>query len=155
MEFYCKVVLLVVTIAAVLVCRVQSRSSGPPANEPANRLRVCNDMLPSHPGDPAAQSGNGGYTISTDLPRISDTEYAYTADQTYTRECMHAYRRLVACGSTTYSSHVRILDSLISGSIKFILFWLDLKFMFNRRGPMVLYATKIIWCFPLNSDCQW
>lgn len=80
MQFYGKIVLLV--IAAVLLCRVQSRSRGPPADEPNFRDQVCNDMMPNHGA--AAQGGNGGYTISTDLPRISGTQYAYTADQTYT-----------------------------------------------------------------------
>ena len=101
MQFYGKVVLLV--IAAVLVCGVQSRSAGPPANEPANRNQVCNDMMPSH-GGAAAQGGNGGYTISTNLPRISNTEYAYTADQTYSGkvltvcECIFNHRFLAAAG---------------------------------------------------------
>ena len=86
MQFYSKIALLF--IAAVLVCRrVQCRSRGPPADEAGNRIQVCNAMMPSH-GGAAAQNGNGGYTITTDLPRISDTEYAYTAGQTYTCKCI-------------------------------------------------------------------
>ena len=86
MQFYSKIVLLF--IAAVLVCRrVQCLSGGPPADRPGDRDQVCNEMLPGHGG--AAQDGNGGYTISTNLPRISDTEYAYTAGQTYTRKCIN------------------------------------------------------------------
>ena len=88
MQFYGKIVLLV--IATVLVYGVQSRSAGPPANEATFRDQVCNNMMPNHAGV-AAQGGNGGYTISTDLPRISDTEYAYMADQTYAG-------KLTACG---------------------------------------------------------
>ena len=93
MQFYGKIVLLI--IAAVLVCGVQSRSAGPPANEPANRNQVCNNMMPNHGAGAAAQVGNGGYTISTDLSRISDTEYAYMADQTYAG-------KLTACGVDLY-----------------------------------------------------
>ena len=85
MQFYSKIVLLF--IAAVLVYRVQCRTTGPPADEPANRDRVCNDMLPNHSSF-TAQGGNGGYTITTDLPQISNTEYAYTAGQTYNRKCI-------------------------------------------------------------------
>ena len=85
MQFYSKIALLF--IAAVLVCRrVQCRRAGPPVNE--GLTRVCNEMLPNH-GGAAAQNGNGDYTIMTNLPRISDTEYAYTAGQTYTCKCMH------------------------------------------------------------------
>ena len=80
MQFYSKIVLLVIAIAVVLVSRVQCFSSGPPVA--TFREQVCNDMLPNH--GPPAQTGNGGYTINTDLPRISDTEYAYIAGQTYT-----------------------------------------------------------------------
>ena len=81
MQFYNKIVLLV--IAAVLVYPVQCLPAGPPVNINVNL--VCNDMMPSH-GANAAQDGNGGYTISTDLPRISDTEYAYAAGRTYSRK---------------------------------------------------------------------
>jgi hypothetical protein len=84
MQFYSKIVLLVIA-AAVLVCRVQCFSGGPPANQANFRIQVCNDMMPNH--GPNAQNGNGGYTITTDLPRISDTQYAYTAGQQYTRKC--------------------------------------------------------------------
>ena len=84
MQFYSKIVLLF--IAVVLVCRrVQCRAAGPPVNE--GRDRVCNEMLPDH-GGAAAQNGNGDYTITTNLPRISDTEYTYTAGQRYTRKCI-------------------------------------------------------------------
>ena len=76
-------VLLLTAAAALMVCRVQCFSSGPPANQANLRNQVCNDMLPSH-GGISAQNGNGGYTISTNVPRINDTEYAYTAGQTYT-----------------------------------------------------------------------
>ena len=87
MQFYSKILLLL--IAAVLVCRrVQCLPGGPPANVPGDRIQVCNDMLPRH-GGATAQNGNGGYTIMTNLPRISNTEYAYTAGQTYTRKCIN------------------------------------------------------------------
>ena len=67
--------------------RVQCRSTGPPADDANFRDQVCNDMMPNHGA--AAQGGNGGYTITTDLPRISDTEYAYTAGQTYNCKCIN------------------------------------------------------------------
>ena len=85
-----RIVLLLIVGASLLVCRVQCRSAGPPANEANFRNQVCNDMLPSH-GGISAQNGNGGYTITTNLPRISDTEYAYTAGQTYSRKCLIVY----------------------------------------------------------------
>ena len=81
MQFYSQVVLLLVA-GVLLVSRVQCRSTGPPANEPANRNQVCNDMLPNHDAN-TPQNGNGGYTISTDLPRISNSAYNHTAGQTY------------------------------------------------------------------------
>lgn len=65
------------------MARVQCRSSGPPANEPENMLRVCRQLLPNH-GGVAAQPGNGGYFIDTDIPRSGSTGFSYTAGQTYT-----------------------------------------------------------------------
>ena len=67
--------------ALLLFCRVHARSSGPPVGE--NFDLVCNQMMPSH-SSIAAQSGNGGYLIDTDLPLVSANDgYSYTAGQTY------------------------------------------------------------------------
>ena len=66
--------------ALLLFCRVHARFAGPPVGD--NFDLVCNQMMPSH--GVAAQSGNGGYLIDTDLPLVSANDgYSYTAGQTY------------------------------------------------------------------------
>ena len=70
-------VLLVLGAALMVADNVQSRSAGPPLN-----LQVCSQLLPGHGGTPPA--GNGGYVITTDLPRTSSSSYSYVAGQTYT-----------------------------------------------------------------------
>ena len=88
MQFYSQVVLLLIA-GALLAGRVQCLPSGPPVD--LNRNRVCNEMLPDHGGN-TPQDGNGGYTISTDLPRISNSAYSYTAGGTYNRKWESACR---------------------------------------------------------------
>lgn len=63
------------------LCEVQSRRGGPPLSSGTFDL-ICNQQMPSH--GTGAQSGNGGYTITTDIPRSGSTGYRYTAGQTYT-----------------------------------------------------------------------
>ena len=63
------------------VTEVLSRSGGPPLA--GNFDRICTRMTPNH-GGTAARSGNGGYTITTTIPRSLSTGYSYTAGQTYT-----------------------------------------------------------------------
>ena len=64
----------------LLVGRVESFGAGPP-----NEDVVCQNLVPEgHGGAAAAQQGNGGYIIGTDLPLISaESGYRYTAGQTY------------------------------------------------------------------------
>ena len=61
---------------------VQSRRSGPPLDSIPNTNNVCNQLVPSHSGN--AQFGNGGYIITTDIPRFLTGGYNYTAGQMYT-----------------------------------------------------------------------
>ena len=68
-------------LVVVGVSQVLSRSAGPPVS--SWRDRICNQMLPNH-GSSAARSGNGGYTITTNIPRSMPSGYSYTAGQTYT-----------------------------------------------------------------------
>ena len=78
-----KLLLLLLVLAAAAVSEVLSRRAGPPIQESGNFDRICNQMLPNH-GGTAARSGNGGYTISADIPRSDSSGYNYTAGQTYT-----------------------------------------------------------------------
>ena len=73
---------LFLSVVAVLlvVDMVRSLPSGPPVPS------VCATMMPGH--GPAAQPGNGGYVILTNLTRIDSTSYAFTAGQNYTGECV-------------------------------------------------------------------
>ncbi len=72
---------LLVLVLAAVVSEVVSRSAGPPIS--SFRARICNQMLPNH-GGTSARSGNGGYTITTNIPRSISSGYSYTAGQTYT-----------------------------------------------------------------------
>lgn len=74
-------ILLVLGAVLLTTNYVYSLSAGPPLNQ-----QVCGELRPGHPGNP--QPGNGGYVITTDLPRISENEYSYTANQTYTGQCV-------------------------------------------------------------------
>ena len=70
----------------LIVSEAQSRSAGPPLSSGTFTM-ICNQMMPSH-SSIGAQSGNGGYTISTNIPRSGSTGYRYTAGQTYTGKLM-------------------------------------------------------------------
>ena len=70
-----------VSLLVLAVPKAQSMSSGPPLNS-GTFTRICDEMTPNHGS--AAQSGNGGYAITTDIPRSGSTGYSYTAGQTYT-----------------------------------------------------------------------
>ena len=72
--------ILLVVLASLY--EVQSRSGGPPLSSGTFDL-ICNQQMPSHGGN-SAQSGNGGYVITTDIPRSGSTGYGYTAGRTYT-----------------------------------------------------------------------
>ena len=66
--------------ALVLANVVLSLPTGPPAGQ---INQVCVLMTPSHGA--LAQSGNGGYVITTDLPFINATAgYSYVAGQNAT-----------------------------------------------------------------------
>ena len=71
---------LLALFGLLLVHSVHSRSTGPPLNVQNFNL-ICSDMVPQHGGTP--QPGNGNYVINTNLTRISNTSYSYTAGQTY------------------------------------------------------------------------
>ena len=80
MKYFPPIVGVLLLISAAR--EVSSRSAGPPLST-GTFDRICNQMLPSH-GGASAQSGNGGYTITTNIPRSVSTGYSYTAGQTYT-----------------------------------------------------------------------
>lgn len=82
---------ILLLILAAGLYEVQTRSGGPPLSAGTFDL-ICNQQMPSHMSN-TAQSGNGGYTITTDIPRSGSTGYRYTAGQTYTgdlnsKKCM-------------------------------------------------------------------
>ena len=73
---------LFLLVLAVVVSGVLSRSTGPPLSG-STRVRICDQMLPNH-GGTSARQGNGGYAITTNIPRSVSSGYSYTAGQTYT-----------------------------------------------------------------------
>ena len=85
-------------VLAVVVSEVLSRSAGPPVS--SFRDRICDQMLPNH-GGTSARPGNGGYSITTNIPRSVSSGYSFTAGQTYTGSSQIIYlTTTVSCVST-------------------------------------------------------
>jgi hypothetical protein len=71
---------ILLLLLSAFILGAQSRPEGPPLS--TNTFNgICNQLMPSHGG--SARSDNGGYTITTNIPRSGSTGYGYTAGQTY------------------------------------------------------------------------
>lgn len=65
---------------ALCIAVVHGRPEGPPTEG----TNVCLDLKPSESSPHVMQSGNGGFTISSDVPlNASEEMYSYTAGKTY------------------------------------------------------------------------
>ena len=76
-------VLLVLGAVLLTTNYVYSLPSGPPVLQ---NPQICLTLMPGHGA--VVQQGNGGYVITTDLPRTSANGYSYIAGQTYTGQCV-------------------------------------------------------------------